>query len=336
MKTIAVVGVGVVLVIILTIGFFNSPDLTVVDLDPALSVPTSNPLPTEPSPFDIVEQDSVDSLVLRRAPTHPVNDAVNVNKATTDDLPGNTVVDWQLIRSEDELLELIDSINADPALLQLLMDTYRQELDPKRRENLSSILGLVGGEQVTLLASELIFSGDATQRAEGMDLLQAVQPGNPMAREIVSGMLATEVDSDVLIDALTALAKPGPVDDQSRAWLSEQVSLLANHDDESVRGISLGILSRWADGSAHTDILVSALDDTSQHVRTAAVYALHDHVENPALVVERLFSVLENTDEHLRVRSAALLSLKSQQLTPVQWDQLERLELELNTRPRRR
>ena len=331
MKPIAFVGVALAftaaLAIWIVIWIMKNPDLPDVELDR----PASYPIPTRPSPFDIVEQNSDDSVVAGETPILAIEPDL-----TIDALPTTRFVDWHSERSEDELRELVDSISADPALLQLLMDAYRQELDPLRRQTLASILGLVGGEQVTELASELIFSGDATQRAEGMDLLQSVQPGNAIARDIVSGILATEVEPDVLIDALTALAKPGSVDAQSRAQLSDQVSRLATHDSEDVRGISLGILSRWADGVAYTDVFVSALDDTSRHVRTAAVYALHDHVENQELVVDRLFSVLRNTDEHLRVRSAALLSLKSQTLTPAQLLELERLEIELTRRPSRR
>lgn len=335
MKSISLVGIAFACLAALLFWSLKGPNLPGIDSDRAAPVSTLASQAARPSPFDIVEQDSDISVIPVQEPADSETIVAVEQRLTPEELSSVTIPNWQSIRSEAELLELIDAINADPALLQLLMDHYRQELDPDLRKKLSSILGLVGGEQVTLLASELIFSGDSAQRTEGMDLLQAVQPGNPMAREIVSGMLSTEVEPDVLIDALTALAQPGSVDAQSRALLSEQVSLLANHDDESVRGISLDILSRWTDGSAYTDVFVAALDDVSRHVRAAAVYALHDHVENPTLVAARLFSVLENTGEHPRVRSAALLSLKSQSLSPAQRDQLERLEVELNTRPKR-
>ena len=211
------------------------------------------------------------------------------------------------------------------------MDEFRQETDPARKQWLASVLGEVGDEQVTLLASELIFSGDVASRSLGMSLLQDIQPGNAQARDIVSSMLATEVEPDVLVDALTALARPGDVDNQSRAYLSDQVAWLTTHQDDTVRGISLDILSRWSDDARYTDVLLAGMDDTSERVRTAAAYALVRHEDQSPAVVARLFATLAAADETTRVKRAAVLALKSMPLTPAQQAELQILEKQLNT-----
>lgn len=233
--------------------------------------------------------------------------------------------------SEQELGQLVRQLKNNPEFLQQLMDEFRQEIDAERKRWLASVLGEVGDEQVTLLASELIFSGDAASRSLGMNLLQDIQPGNAEAREIVSGMLTTEIEPVVLVDALTALAKPGDVDAQSRAHLSDQVAWLTTHQDDTVRGISLDILSRWSNDARYTDVLLAGMDDTSEQVRTAAAYALVSHEDQSPVVIDRLFATLAVTEETTRVKRATILALKSMPLTPTQQVELQAIERQLNT-----
>ena len=233
--------------------------------------------------------------------------------------------------SEDALGELVQQLKDNPALLQQLMDEFRQEIDPARKRWLADVLGEVGDEQVTLLASELIFSGDADSRSLGLNLLQDIQPGNAQARDIVSSMLATEVEPAVLVDTLTALARPGDVDDQSRANLADQVAWLTTHQDDTVRGISLDILSRWSNDARYTDVLLTGMDDPSERVRSAAAYALVNHEDKSPAVVERLFTTVATEDETSGVKRAAILALNSMPLTPDQQAELQILEKRLNT-----
>lgn len=233
--------------------------------------------------------------------------------------------------SEEELSQLVRRLEDNPAFLQQLMDEFRQEIDSERKRWLASVLGEVVDEQVTLLASELIFSGDAASRSLGMSLLQDIQPGNAEARDIVSSMLATEIEPLVLVDALTALAKPGDADEQSRTNLSDQVAWLTTHHDDTVRGISLDILSRWSNDARYTDVLLAGMDDTSEHVRTAAAYALVSHEDQSLVVVDRLFATLAVAEETTRVKRATILALKSMPLTPTQQAELQAIEKQLNT-----
>ena len=101
--------------------------------------------------------------------------------------------------SDDELLQLIDALRGDSALLQQLIDEFRQETNVERRIALSRLLGEVGGDDVTLTASELIYSGDVESRRLGLELLQQIQPGNANARDIASSLLATEIEPTILV-----------------------------------------------------------------------------------------------------------------------------------------
>jgi hypothetical protein len=233
--------------------------------------------------------------------------------------------------TEAQMQSLVGRLGADPQLLDSLIDEMRQETDPERRKLLAQILGEVGGDSVMLLASEFIFSGDSISRELGLDLLQMVQPGNSQAREIVAGMLATEVEPQVLVNTLTTLAVPGDVDAQSRAYLSDQVAWLADHEDPGVRSVSLDILSRWTANPQYTPVLLDGLNDESEHVRTSAAYALVSHEDQSPEVIDRLFSVLDNTTESKQVRRAAILALRNMPLSREQQQIVNTTEQELNT-----
>lgn len=233
--------------------------------------------------------------------------------------------------TEAEMQSLVNRLGADPQLLGALIDEMRQEADPERRKLLAQILGEVGGDSVILLASEFIFSGDTSSRELGLDLLQMVQPGNPQAREIVAGMLATEVEPQMLVNTLTTLAVPGDVDAQSRAYLSDQVAWLTEHQDPSVRSVSLDILSRWTANPQYTPVLLDGLDDESEHVRTSAAYALVSHEDKSPQVIDRLFSVIDDTSESKQVRRAAILALRNMPLSEEQQLIVNSTERDLNT-----
>lgn len=277
------------------------------------------------SPFGVIDNEALtpDSNV-NVATTEPV---VALDETSThSDLPS-----WDSTLSEAQLKDLVARLRADPALFQQLIDEFRQESDPQRKLRLAMVLGEVGGEQATLLASELIFSGDSDERTLGMDLLQDIQPGNAQARDIVSGMLATEVEPDVLIDAMTALSRPGDVDNDSRAFLSDQLAWLTTHQDDGVRSISLDILSRWSDDGRYTDTLLAGLDDDSEYVRGSAAYALAGHEDDSSAVIDRLFSTIRRAGESPSVIRAAILALRSMPLTSAQLAELDAIELRLNT-----
>ncbi len=233
--------------------------------------------------------------------------------------------------SDTDFESMVARLLSDPALLQQLIDEFRQEQDPERLALLARLLGEAGGASVTQIASELIFSGDEASRELGLQLLRQVQPGNSQARDMASGLLATEVEPRVLVSTLSALASPGTVDEASRAMLSDQVALLASHEDAGVRGISLDILSRWSTDGRDTPILLNGLLDPEPRVRESAAYALVGHEDANGTVLESLFTVVRNVDEQRAARKAAVMALHSFSLSDVQRDELQGLERDLNT-----
>ncbi len=227
---------------------------------------------------------------------------------------------------------LAERLNADPDFLQAVINEFRLETDTARLRRLAQLLGDVDAPEVTALASELIFSGDPASRKVGLGLLKYIQPGNSEAQALVSGLLATEYEADVLVDTLTALAVPGTVDDDTRVGMSEQVALLAAHPDASVRRSSIDILSRWTNDPAHTPIIVNGLQDEDRLVRQTSAYALVGHEDQSYEVIQSLMAVAANPDEVKRVRRGSILALKGMAIDDATRQRVAAIELQLNTR----
>ena len=234
--------------------------------------------------------------------------------------------------SDADFKSLTERLNADPEFLQAIINEFRLETDTARLRRLAQLLGDVNVPEVTALASELIFSGDPATRKVGLELLKYIQPGNSEAQALVSGLLATEYEADVLVDTLTALAVPGTVDDETRVGMSEQVALLAAHPDASVRRSSIDILSRWTNDPAHTPIIVNGLQDEDRFVRQTSAYALVGHEDQSYEVIQSLMSVAADTNEVVRVRRGSILALKGMAIDDATRQRVAAIELQLNTR----
>ena len=292
---------------------------------------TPSERPADNSPFAVrLDEGRVDSASAASQQSQHSSDADSASLADTNSSLPLPSLDKPL--SEADFMRWVEQLRRDPALLSSLIDQFRQETDPVLKRRIADLLGEIGGEQITQLASELVSSGDEDSRTLGMSLLQDVQAGNSQARDMVSSMLSTELETPMLIDALSALANPGEVDSSSRQSMADQVALLTSHEDDGVRSISLDVLSRWSQESRYTDILMTGLDDESQYVRAAAAYALvgRDN-ESPSVLIDRLFSVARDPDEVKRVKSAALLALKSLPLTELQLVQVGDIKRQINT-----
>ncbi len=234
--------------------------------------------------------------------------------------------------SDADFKSLTERLNADPEFLQAIINEFRLETDTARLRRLAQLLGDVNVPEVTALASELIFSGDPATRKVGLELLKYIQPGNSEAQALVSGLLATEYEADVLVDTLTALAVPGTVDDETRVGMSEQVALLAAHPDASVRRSSIDILSRWTNDPAHTPIIVNGLQDEDRFVRQTSAYALVGHEDQSYEVIQSLMAVAADTNEVERVRRGSILALKGMAIDDATRQRVAAIELQLNTR----
>jgi len=133
--------------------------------------------------------------------------------------------------SDEDFDALVGRLRADPALLRQLIDEFRQEQDPQRRDRLMKLLGYAGGADVTLLASELVYSGDEQSRELGLQMLQRAQPGSAEVQQIASELLATEIEPDVLRvreSAAYALVEH----ENDTALVRSSLLQLANRQDE--------------------------------------------------------------------------------------------------------
>ncbi len=237
--------------------------------------------------------------------------------------------------SDEDFDALVARLRADPALLRSLVDEFRQEQDLDRRQLLMKLLGHAGGADVTLLASELVYSGNEQSRQLGLQMLQRAQPGSAEVQQIASELLATEIEPDTLVSTLATLARPGTVDTGNRTLLADQVAVMASHPDAGVRGVSLDILSRLSVDGRDTPVLLAGLADSSERVREAAAYALVDHEDDSVAVRSSLWQLLRKPDGAKSTRSAAILALRSLTLSDEERDELKAIERQVNTVRRR-
>lgn len=233
--------------------------------------------------------------------------------------------------SDEDFDAIVAQLRADPALLQSLIDEFRQEQDLDRRQLLMKLLGHAGGEDVTLLASELVYSGNEQSRQLGLQMLQRAQPGSAEVQQIASELLATEIEPRTLVSTLATLARPGTVDTDNRTLVADQVAVMAAHPDAGVRGVSLDILSRLSTDGRDTPVLLAGLADSSERVREAAAYALVDHEDDSVAVRSSLWQLLRNTDEVGPTRSAAIMALSSLTLSEEERNELKAIERQINT-----
>ena len=331
--------------IVLVSRFVSSPsdkegsNVSISNTDSGEIVATENSLTT--SPFSTKETvadagNTVQGNSASATTSNPQQNKVVANNGSSTEARVWPEVDvYNLGRSnisDADFESLAKRLNADPEFLQAIINEFRLETDTARLRRLAQLLGDVNVPEVTALASELIFSGDPATRKIGLELLKYIQPGNSEAQALVSGLLATEYEADVLVDTLTALAVPGTVDDETRVGMSEQVALLAAHPDASVRRSSIDILSRWTNDPAHTPIIVNGLQDEDRFVRQTSAYALVGHEDQSYEVIQSLMSVAADTNEVVRVRRGSILALKGMAIDDATRQRVAAIELQLNTR----
>ncbi len=303
------------------------------------SVATDASLPTdEPgdaaSPFSLSTESATSSVQGPEAESAAAVSAQSVGKTDGGGASSTraSLDVAQLARTpidDDEFDEVVAQLRANPALLQRLIDEFRQEQDPDRREQLMKLLGHAGGADVTLLASELVYSGDDASRTLGLQMLQRAQPGSAEVQQIASDLLASEIEPQILVGTLATLARPGTVNTENRGLLADQVAVMTSHPDAAVRGVSLDILSRLSTDGRDTPVLLAALSDSNERVRESAAYALVEHEDDSIAVRSSLWQMLQDTDQGVSPRSAAILALRSLTLTAEEKQELDAIERQL-------
>ena len=105
---------------------------------------------------------------------------------------------------------------------------------------------------------------------------------------------------------------------------------MADHEDASVRSISLDILSRWSTDGKYTEVLRNGLTDQESVVREAAGYALVGHEQVNQDLIDSLLAVATNSTENKRARRAAVLALSGMPISAVARSQVTAAQRELN------
>lgn len=263
----------------------------------------------------------------------PVSDAAADAEPTVIDEAPVDVASLGREPIDDERFEaLAERLRRDPALLAALIDEARTETDPERLRWLLLLLGEVDDPSVVALATELAYGADPALRTLGLDLLKRLRPGDPDVLSVVSTLLASETDEQLLVPTLTALARPGNVDGDTRATLAGQVALLVDHPQAAVRRISIDILSRWSQDATYTPQLLAGLDDPDERVRETAAFAFVDHEDDAPEVRRALFALADDGSATEASRRGAVLALKRMALEEDERARVLAIERRLDTR----
>lgn len=295
------------------------------------------PSVTKPaSPFDVAaDGDEPHRAIVAEASDVPGSQS---NPAVVDGIniqEGDTIAAYEIARSaisDAEFERLAQLLRSDPALFHNLLEEFRLEVDAERLSRLTLLLAEVGGGELTLLASDMVYSGDATSQLAGLELLRRIQADDPAARDIIITLLSGETNADTLVATLNAVSTPGVADPAQTRSLVDQVKPLASHENVQVRRNSLTILSRWASDASVTPQLRAGLADSDSGIRSTATYAFVDYPFVTHEVKLDLLGVLENAEENRRIRSGALLALQSMELDAQQQSRLETAIRQFNTR----
>lgn len=238
--------------------------------------------------------------------------------------------------SDEFQAELGAALRGDPAKLLALIDSLRADGDAERIRRLSIVLGELGAPAVDALVEELAYSSDPALVVAALDLMKRSGVDGARARAVVSTLLGNSSAPEVLVPALSAIARPGGASDAERQDMAGQIVLLTNHDSASVRRASVDLLSRWTSDGSDTPVLVSALRDEDASVRRSAAYSLVGHEHNTEDVLAGLLRTIEDPAEDKRVRLAAILAVQRNPGTDeTQRQRVEEVLLLLNRRPAR-
>jgi len=229
--------------------------------------------------------------------------------------------------SDEELINLVNRLNNDPALMAELISELRAETNPERLKRLVYILGATANSAVLPVATELIYSGVPSSRDAGLTLLSRLAPNNPEALSIASNLLVSETEPDVLIATMNVMAQPANASPELRESLVTQITPLSNHEVTNVRSISVSILSRLTDDPSASPVFYNALLDAEAHVRRAAAYAYANFPYHTSEASQKLLDMAEDPYEDAEVRGGAIFALKNNSPDELTLSRLEEASL---------
>ncbi len=317
--------------------------------DASAGIASSNPAPAQNTPQTPAASGTVLAAAELPASTAPLpsntladtsadtQSPVNTPEIVSSQNPLSEYIDFTTLGdnplSDDELKRLADALANDPALREQLLAEFRANTDPERVRVLVWLIGQFGEEQATQIGGELIFSGDPVSQQAGLTLLGELQPRVDAAREMVASLVMIEPNTEVLVSALDALARPGELPQGSQEQLTNRFVELSTHDDTRMRARAVALLGRWSADANVTGTLVDSTRDTQADVRRNAVYALAQLSSRTTATRDALLAVIQNSDEVAETRQGAINAIKKYSLDSDQQAIVDDINVELQ-RPR--
>jgi len=163
---------------------------------------------------------------------------------------------------------------ADPAGLRVLVQRYATERDPAEKQRIKVVLSTINKPEVVDLVKELLSSGDAGRRRDGLELAQRLSSGSADMRKTILLMLASEQSPEVLVQAMLALP-PAAVEPYEQQQIVARLVELSQSGNVEVRRQSIQSLGFWDSKGDTRDRLKLAANDQAPEVREAAVQALN-------------------------------------------------------------
>jgi hypothetical protein len=162
---------------------------------------------------------------------------------------------------------------ADPAALRVLMQRYATERDPTEKQRIKVVLSTNNQPEIIDLAKQLMTSGDAGRRRDGLELAQRLSANSPSLREAIEQLLVTEQSPAVLVQAILALT-PTIVEPAEQQQIVSRLLALTQNANTEVRRQSIQSLGIWDRNGDTTEQLKLATNDQAPDVRQAALQAL--------------------------------------------------------------
>jgi len=237
--------------------------------------------------------------------------------------------------TDDALIELVNRLNNDPALLADLINDLRAETDPERLQRLVYILGSTANSAVLPAATEMIYSGITSSRDMGLDLLSRVASNNPEAYEVASSLLVSETEPSVIVATLNVMAKPGMATPEVRESMITQIMPLSTHESTAVRGFSVATLARLSNDPDMAPVFFNALYDSEPAVRSSGVYAFSSFPYHTAEASQKLLDMVEDESEHMEVRRGAMLALSNNSPDELTRSRVDAVELKMRQQARK-
>ena len=283
-----------------------------------------------PAPADVAADNGAVAEIVDSSDSAATDESASGNTGEVDANVDVFTLGETLWKSDEEFLQLKARLSADPALLAALFEQYPLVEGDDRRARLARLLAEFSPGDLSAYTGAMMYSGDADDQMAAIQLLKEMQVHNPQATELLTDMLGSPADGNVLRVAIAALPGPELVSDGQRQDVLTQLSPLVQHSDPKIRSQSVSVLSRWAVDDRFNASIAQGLSDTDTQVRSRTAYALVDYPHADENIKSSLLSLLENQQENRRARRGALLALSKMSLSAQEAQRVEAVRQVIN------